>query len=153
MDLKEKAKTLKVGLVPWHLWIKSPAYLKLTPEKKIASLLTIIERKEGEIAKLKELSVACLCCDWHYESRDPYKVFKATIEHFLTHKKAWNNEQRKINKKLEERLGQIQEHTKNFPDWQEPYYESRLEQWVKVLVGLLGQNLEKPEPKKEETLK
>ena len=33
-----------------RLWFKK--------EKKIESLLTIIERKEGEIAKLKELSLA-----------------------------------------------------------------------------------------------
>ena len=54
MDLKEKAKTLKVGVVPWQLWIKSPAYLRLTPEKKIKSLLVIVKRKEEEIEELKE---------------------------------------------------------------------------------------------------
>jgi len=53
--LKQKAKTLKVGVVPWQLWIKSPAYLRLSPEKKIASLLHIIKRKEEEIAKLKAI--------------------------------------------------------------------------------------------------
>ena len=112
-----------------------------------------------EIAKLKDLSVACLCCDWHYESKDPYKVFKVTIEHFLTHKKAWNNEQRKINKKLEERLGQIREHTKNFPDFEKCqiedcpkehcmncsnreyigfcYFMESLAKWLEELVGLL----------------
>ena len=43
--MSEKA-SLKTEPIPWRLWIKSPAYLKLTPEKKIKSLLTIIERKE-----------------------------------------------------------------------------------------------------------
>ena len=123
-----------------------------------------------EIAKLKDLSVACLCCDWHYESKDPYKVFKATIEHFLTHKKAWNNEQRKINKKLEERLGQIQEHTKNmieefstthagyigregnivFEDCGMKIIVFSYEEWKKFeeLVRLLGQNCGKSRPKR-----
>ena len=50
--MSEKA-SLKTEPIPWRLWIKSPAYLKLTPEKKIASLLTIIERKEKEIENLK----------------------------------------------------------------------------------------------------
>ena len=49
--LKQKAKTLKEGVVPWRLWIKSPAYLRLSPEKKIKSLLSIIERKEEENEK------------------------------------------------------------------------------------------------------
>ena len=32
-SIEQKAKTLKVGVVPWQLWIKSPAYLKLTSDK------------------------------------------------------------------------------------------------------------------------
>ena len=74
MSLKEKAKTLKVGVVPWQLWIKSPAYLKLSPEKKIASLLHIIKRKEKEIenlkAELEKHAWYCIDCDeWHTKGK------------------------------------------------------------------------------------
>ena len=71
--------------------------------------MTTKKELEQEIAKLKDLSVACLCCDWHYESKDPYKVFKATIDHFLTHKKAWNNEQRKINERAKAEIEKLKE--------------------------------------------
>ena len=116
MDLKEKAKTLKVGLVPWHLWIKSPAYLKLTPEKKIASLLTIIERKENEITKLKDL-----------------------LENY-------NDQALAYEKSAEDRFGQIQEHIKNFPTLEEGKITDvwKLKSWKDRLVGLLGQKEEKP---------
>ena len=72
--LEQKAKTLKVGVVPWHLWIKSPAYLRLTPKKKIASLLHIIKRKEDEIekliAELEKHAWYCIDCDeWHTKGK------------------------------------------------------------------------------------
>jgi len=121
-DLKQKAKTLKVGVVPWQLWIKSPAYLKLTPEKKIKSLLTIIERLIAEIAKLKELL------------------------------KNYNDQALAYEKSVEERLGHIQEWLKKQPkrfiicpaskthpdQWRYP--TQALDEWLKEgekLVGLL----------------
>ena len=69
--MKEKAKTEPI---PWQLWIKSPAYLKLTSEKKIASLLHIIKRKEKEIenlkAELEKHAWYCIDCDeWHTKGK------------------------------------------------------------------------------------
>ena len=63
--------------------------------------------------------------------------------------------------RLEERFGQIREHTKNFPDVIEDKatlkgaleYAMRVKEWREKLVGLLGQKEEKPQPKKEETSK
>ena len=114
--LEQKAKTLKVGVVPWQLWIKSPAYLKLTPEKKIKSLLTIIERLIAEIAKLKELL------------------------------KNYNDQALAYEKSVEDRFGQIREHTKNFPTLEEGKITEvwKLKSWKDRLVGLLGQKEEKP---------
>ena len=129
--LKQKAKTLKVGVVPWQLWIKSPAYLKLTPEKKIKSLLTIIERKENEITKLKDL-----------------------LENY-------NDQALAYEKSVEERLGQILElihigklaPTCNKHPSIEFCKQCKECEVGEELVGLLGQNLEKHQPKKEENPK
>ena len=66
---------------------------------------------------------------------------------------------------LEAKLGQIREHTKNFPKIEIFALEMlsgdkkiqmtkdewlQIKRWKEQLVGLLGQNYEKPEPKKEE---
>ena len=72
----------KTEPIPWQSWIKSPAYLRLTPKKKIASLLHIIKRKEKEIAKLK----------------DEFVIVKAQRDGFDS-----------MHGELEERLGQIRE--------------------------------------------
>ena len=121
--LKQKAKTLKVGVVPWQLWIKSPAYLRLTPEKKIKSLLTIIERKEEEIAKLK----------------DEFVIVKAQRDGFDS-----------MHGELEERLGQIREHTKNFEHdfsefakwFAEKYGKYASADEIIIQIGLLKEKLE-----------
>ena len=124
--LEKKAKTLKVGVVPWQLWIKSPAYLKLSPEKKIKSLLTIIKRKEEEIAKLKEAFCSLT------------NILNDVATNYTN---------------LKNRVGQIREWYEKRPreinvDDLNPFWD-----WLKSgkkLVELLGQNSEKLEPKKEE---
>jgi len=59
---------------------------------------------------------------------------------------------------LEKRLGQIREHTKKLrkqrvydSGWTRHYEDFDVDKWLEELVGLLGQNLEKPQPKKEKT--
>ena len=134
---EEKAKTLKVGVVPWQLWIKSPAYLKLTPEKKIASLLHIIKRKEEEIVKLKEL----------FKKKEKAREEAVDVANEIILK----------NTKLEEKLEQIQEHTKKMArrlrqalEWNEneqPFEVRDPDEVIDILdelVGLLGQKEEKP---------
>ena len=55
-------------------------------------------------------------------------------------------------KELEAKIGQIREHTKNFPTLEEGKITEvwKLKSWKDRLVGLLGQKEEKPQPKKEE---
>ena len=79
--LKQKVKeplntkaSPKTEPIPWQAWIKSPAYLRLTPKKKIASLLHIIKRKEKEIENLKaefeKHAWYCIDCDeWHTKGK------------------------------------------------------------------------------------
>ena len=51
-------------------------------------------------------------------------------------------------KELEAKIGQIREHTKNFPDCSEMIHKYQwvkdYEKWRENLVGLLGQKEEKP---------
>ena len=98
-----------------------------------------------EIAKLKELSLA--------------------KERSLRKEIDYAKGREKIIVKMEERLGQIREQTKNFPKIEifalemlsgDKKIQMTKDEWLQIkrwkdqLVGLLGQNYEKPEPKKEE---
>ena len=65
----------KTEPVPWQAWIKSPAYLRLTPKKKIASLLHIIKRKEDEIEKFKKQ------LETEFDNED--KIVRAVCHNYL----------------------------------------------------------------------
>ena len=124
-ELKGKAKTLRVGVVPWKTWKNSPAYKQLSPEKKVRSLEITLGRTEKRL-------------------EDAEQQIQMQKNDFIDHISKLNDKFREI----EGRLNQARQLIKEFPSWDSRYTNNKpdlklfnakqIDDWLKHLKRLLG---------------